>query len=182
MQRSLRTLSNKPSRWQRAIHSKSVCRVKAVKQTTIIQIHDGAERLHRITSCNLEFPWSGFLPETPQYQANSVRAFVCVCVSCRAPSANVSVTCYKLALLLPWTPSAEKYKWVTKKKKAERGRGERKARQTERGRWRWGGGQGEPLHEYKRCFSFSLCQTCDLCCLQRLMKTYGVCVSVCTCG
>lgn len=63
---------------------------------------------------------------------------VSMCVSCRAPGANDSVTCYKLTSLLPWTPSVEKYKWATKRGERQR----EKARQNERGRWRWGGGQG----------------------------------------
>lgn len=63
-------------------------------------------------------------------EANTV-CFMCNCiwVRWRAASANVSTIGYKLILSLPWSPSAEKYKWVTK------GVRQRKwARQTDSGR------------------------------------------------
>lgn len=65
---------------------------------------------------------------------------MCVWVGCGAPSANVSVTCYKLTSLLPWTPSAEKYQWATKM--GARQRESQTARQ--RGRRRWDGGRCSP--------------------------------------
>lgn len=114
------------------------------KTLTIRQIHDEQ------SVCNITYiSKQVFFHSFHNNQTNSVSVcvgFVCVCVSCRVPGANVSVTCYKLTSLLPWTPSVEKYKWATKK--GERGR-ERES-QTDREREveiRWG--TGEPLHEYK---------------------------------
>lgn len=93
-----------------------------------------------------------------------------------APGANVSVTCYKLPSLLPWTPSAEKYKWATKRGVRRR---ERAARQTARGRWRGGGEQRKPRHEYGGASPSPRCQTGDLSSAQWLMKTQRVHVNMC---
>lgn len=117
-------------------------------------------------------------PEPRFYVKRNKHQTVCSCVCPqgwqRTGGANVSTICCKLISLLPWSPSVEKYNWVTK------GVRERKrARQTERG--------GDEVGNRGRlCMNMEVLLSPlarrDLSCLQWLMKTYGVCVSVCVCA
>lgn len=135
----------------------------------------GRTRIQNAGRLHLEFSRSGFYTKQ---RSDCWILSVSVRASWRAPGANVSVTCYKLPSLLPWTPSAEKYKWATKRGVRRR---ERAARQTARGRWRGGGEQRKPRYEYGGASPSPRCQTGDLSSVQWLMKTHGACVCECVC-